>query len=141
PHKSPYKKKAHNEIVVLTETELTRIYELDLGGRPTLERVRDLFCFACFTGQRFSDILRFSAADFKDNKWIFLSAKTKKKVTVPCEGFIINGLEILKKYDIGMPKTSGQKFNDYIKEVGNLAEIDDPVKITRFSGKKEIIIQ
>src|SRR5690606_40798303 len=77
PHKSPYKKKAHNEIVVLTETELTRIYELDLGGRPTLERVRDLFCFACFTGQRFSDILRFSAADFKDNKWTFRSEERR----------------------------------------------------------------
>jgi integrase len=141
PHKSPYKKKAHNEIVVLTETELTRIYELDLGGRPTFERVRDLFCFACFTGQRFSDILRFSAADFKDNKWTFLSAKTKKKVTVPFEGFIATGLGILKKYDFVLPKISNQKFNDYIKEVGKLAEIDDPVKITRFSGKKEIVIQ
>ncbi|WP_158856301.1 site-specific integrase [Lunatibacter salilacus] len=141
PHKSPYKKKAHNEIVVLTEPELNRIYELDLSGHPTYERVRDLFCFACFTGQRFSDIFRFSAADFKDNKWSFLSAKTKKKVTVPFEGFLAKGLDILKKYDFVLPKISNQKFNDYIKEVGKLAEIDDPVKITRFSGKNEIIIQ
>jgi site-specific recombinase XerD len=141
PHKSAYKKKAHNEIVVLSESELNQIYKLDLGKHPTYERVRDLFCFACFTGQRFSDIINFSASDFKDNKWSFLSSKTKKKVVVPFDGYIAKGLEILEKYWFVLPKITNQKFNDYIKEVGKLAGIDDPVRITRFSGKKEIIIE
>lgn len=141
PHKSSFKKKAHNEIVVLTEDELTRLRDHDLSGHPSYERVRDLFCFACYTGQRFSDIMRFSKADFQDNKWVFLSAKTKKKVIVPFNGFIENGLEILEKYNFELPEISNQKFNDYIKEVGILAKIDTPVRIIRFNGKKEIIIE
>lgn len=140
-HKSAFKRKTHNEIVVLTEKELTTLYEYDFSKKPSLDRVRDLFCFACFTGQRFSDIMRFTKANSKDNKWTFLSAKTKKQVTVPFNGYIANGLDILKKYNYKLPAISNQKFNDYIKEIGQLAGIDEPVRIIRFNGKKEIIIE
>ena len=95
----------------------------------------------CFTGQRFSDIMRFSKADLKDNKWTFLSSKTKKKVTVPFNGYIASGLDILKKYNYKLPVISNQKFNDYIKEIGELVGINEPVRIIRFNGKKEIIIE
>ena len=140
-HKSAFKRKTHNEIVVLTEKELTDLYEYDLSKKPSYDRVRDLFCFACFTGQRFSDIMRFSKADLKDNKWTFLSSKTKKKVTVPFNGYIASGLDILKKYNYKLPVISNQKFNDYIKEIGELVGINEPVRIIRFNGKKEIIIE
>ncbi len=140
-HKSAFKRKAHNEIVVLTEDELNILYEYDLSAKPSYERVRDLFCFACFTGQRYSDIMRFSKSDFKDNRWTFLSSKTKKKVTVPFNGFIARGLDILKKYNYKLPQISNQKFNDYLKEVGMLVGIDEPVRIIRFNGKKEIVIE
>jgi len=140
-HQSAFKRKTHNEIVVLTERELDELYEFDLSRKPAHERVRDLFCFACFTGQRYSDIMRFSKSDFKDNKWTFLSSKTKKQVTVPFNGYIARGLDILKKYNYKLPPLSNQKFNDYLKEVGKLVEIDEPVRIIRFNGKKEIIIE
>jgi integrase len=108
-HKSAFKRKTHNEIVVLTEDELNMLYEYDLSAKPSYERVRDLFCFACFTGQRYSDIMRFNKSDFKDNRWTFLSSKTKKKVTVPFNGFIARGLDILlstlSKVEINAQKT------------------------------------
>jgi integrase len=140
-HRSAYKRKSHNEIVVLTENELNDLYELDLSKHPSYDRVRDLFCFACFTGQRFSDIMRFNKSDFKNNIWTFISAKTKKKVSVPFNGFISKGLEILEKYNYKLPVISNQKFNDYIKEVGKLAKIKEPVRIVRYNGKKEIIFE
>lgn len=136
-----FKRKSHNEIVVLTEQELNDLYELDLSKKLSYDRVRDLFCFACFTGQRFSDIMRFNKSDFKDNVWTFISAKTKKKVSVPFTGYIAKGLDILKKYNYKIPAISNQKFNDYIKEVGQLAGIDEPVRIIRFNAKNEIIIE
>ncbi len=140
-HHSAFKRKTHNEIVVLTEDELNSLFEYDLSKKPSYERVRDLFCFACFTGQRFSDIMRFSKSDLKDNKWTFLSSKTKKKVTVPFNGYIAKGMDILKKYNYELPQISNQKFNDYIKEIGKLAGINEPVRIIRFNGKKEIVIE
>jgi integrase len=140
-HQSAFKRKTHNEIVVLTEKELNGLYAFDLTRKPAYERVRDLFCFACFTGQRYSDIMRFSKSDIKDDKWTFLSSKTKKQVTVPFNGYIARGLEILKKYKYKLPQISNQKFNDYIKEVGKLVEINEPVRIIRFNGKKEVVIE
>src|SRR5690606_16524425 len=134
-HKSLFKKKAYNEIVVLSEDELEQLRNYDLSHHPSFERVRDLFCFMCYTGQRFSDIMRFSKADFQDNKWVFLSTKTKKKVVVPFNGFIGKGLDILEKYNFELPKISNQKFNDYLKDIGELAEINTPVRIIRFNGK------
>jgi len=140
-HKSLFKKKAYNEIVVLSEDELEQLRNYDLSHHPSFERVRDLFCFMCYTGQRFSDIMRFSKADFQDNKWVFLSTKTKKKVVVPFNGFIGKGLDILEKYNFELPKISNQKFNDYLKDIGELAEINTPVRIIRFNGKNEITIE
>jgi integrase len=141
PHKSAYKRKQYNEIVVLSEDEVQRILEYDFSLRTNLDRVRDLFCFACFTGQRYSDIMRFDKLDFKDNKWTFLSAKSKKRVTVPFNGYIAQALPILEKYDFELPKISNQKFNTYLKEIGKIVGIDDPVKITRFRGLNEVVTE
>lgn len=136
--KTKIKKKTRNEIVALTEPELFQILNFDLNGNTRLERVRDLFCFGCFTGQRFSDIMRFDKQDLTGSKWSFISFKTKKRVNVPFSGFISNGLRILERYKYKLPVISNQKFNDYLKEIGELAGIDDIVRIIRFSGVKEV---
>ncbi|HEM49303.1 MAG TPA: site-specific integrase [Caldithrix sp.] len=135
------KKKAKHEIVTLSEEELMRLYEKDLKHNPRLERVRDLFCFATFTGQRWSDIENFRKEDVKDGWWIFESYKTKKIMKVPFNGFIKPALDILRKYDYELPRISSQKFNDFIKEVGALAEINEIVTIKRLSGNQRIEIK
>lgn len=137
--KTSIKKKQKNEIVVLSESELLQLYNFDFSGITRLERARDLFCFACFTGQRFSDVLRFSKDDFNGSLWVFTSYKTKKKVTVPFEGFIQNALPILKKYNYILPNLSNQKLNEYLKELGEIAGLNANEKVIRFSGVKEII--
>ncbi|MBN2220615.1 MAG: integrase catalytic domain-containing protein [Vallitaleaceae bacterium] len=130
-----------NEIVTLSEEELMRFYKKDLSNNPRLERVRDLFCFATFTGQRWSDIENFRKDDVKDGWWVFESYKTKKITKMPLKGFIAPALDILRKYDYELPKISSQKFNDYIKEAGSLAEINETVTIKRLSGNQRIKIK
>lgn len=136
--KTQIKRKSKNEIVALTEEELFTLLNLDLKENTRLEKVRDLFCFGCFTGQRFSDIMRFNADDYNGIKWDFISMKTKKRVLVPFTGFIANAKPILEKYKYILPEISNQKFNEYLKEIGELAKIDSPVRIIRFSGVSEI---
>ena len=97
-----------------------------------------MFCFACFTGQRFSDISRFDKNHFRDNKWQFNAFKTKKKTVVPFEGFIANAIPILEKYNFNLPIISNQKFNNYLKEFGELAELNNNVRKLRYTGIKEI---
>jgi integrase len=135
--KTKIKRKGKNEIISLTETELFKIYNHDFSENTRLERARDLFCFACFTGQRFSDIVRFNKDDYNDGIWKFRSFKTKKEVIIPFEGFIKNALPILEKYDYVLPVLSNQKLNDYLKEIGEKAEINAKEKIVRYSGIKE----
>ena len=135
------KRRSKNEIVTLSEEELMKLYNKDLSKNTRLERVRDLFCFATFTGQRWSDIENFRKEDIKDGWWIFQSHKTKKTMKVPLTGFIAPALEILKKYDYELPRISPQKFNAYIKEVGALVNFDETVTINRTSGNQRVKIQ
>ncbi len=135
------KRKAKNEIVSLSEDELTRLYNKDLSNNLRLERVRDLFCFATYTGQRWSDIENFRKEDIKNGYWVFESYKTEKTIKVPFKGFIAPALDILKKYDYELPKISSQKFNDYIKEAAAHAEINEIITLKRQSGNQRVDIQ
>lgn len=137
--KAPVKVK--NEIVTLNEIELLNIYQLDLSKDKRLERVRDLFCFGCFTGQRWSDVIAFNKEDIKGNAWIFESVKTKKLIKISFVGFSAMAKDILEKYDYQLPKISDVKFNKYIKEVGELAEFTEEVVIKRESGSKAVIMK
>ena len=47
--------------VYLTQSQLDRLYFLDLTHRPTWANVRDIFLVGCYTAQRVSDYLRISS--------------------------------------------------------------------------------
>lgn len=134
------KQKSKNEIVTLSEAELMKIYNLNLSGNPLQKKVRDLFCFAAFTGQRWSDIERFRKEDIRDGWWIFESKKTKEIMKVPLTGFTHKALEILEKYDYKLPSLILQTFNKEIKKIGKMADISAPVTLYRYSGSRKIQI-
>ena len=139
--KTNFKKKAYNEIIALSESEIQKLMNHDLSDRPSLERVRDLFCLLCYTGQRFEDLINFDPKDIKNNAWDFISVKVKKRVIVPFEGYIAPAKDILERIGYSVPKISNQKFNEYIKTVGKLAGMDEIIKITRYSGKQKLVIE
>ena len=136
--KTRIKKRSKNEIVALSEGELMQLLHFDLSGNTRLEKVRDLFCFGCFTGQRFSDIMNFNALDFDGKKWDFISLKNKKRVVVPMSGFIANAIPIIEKYNSDFPVISNQKFNEYLKEIGELIPLATPVRIIRYRGTQQL---
>ena len=139
--KTNFKKKAYNEIIALSESEIQKLMNHDLSDRPSLERVRDLFCLLCYTGQRFEDLINFDPKDIKNNAWDFISVKVKKRGIVPFEGYIAPAKDILERIGYSVPKISNQKFNEYIKTVGKLAGMDEIIKITRYSGKQKLVIE
>lgn len=126
------------DIVTLTLQELTGFYQFDFTKKPALERVRDVFCFGCFTGQRWSDIERFDKSQVKGDVWSFTAFKTKKKQRIKLTGYRATALDILKKYDYKLPIISLQKFNETLKDAGMEAGINEPVSIRRYSGATEI---
>lgn len=127
------------DIVTLEEEEFITLYSLDLSNNPRLEKVRDVFCFAVFVGQRWSDIVGLRKEDINDNWWVFEADKTGKETKVPFDGWSLPALKILEKYNYQLPTISQQKFNEYLKEVGKLAQLNRIVEIKQKSGTKDII--
>jgi integrase len=142
------RKKQGHDIVTLTLQELKHFYTFDFSKVPdmslekqnSLDRVRDLFCFGAYTGQRWSDIERLDKLEINEDIWTFTAFKTKKETEIDLIGYAAPALNILKKYDYQLPKISLQKFNLYLKEAAQAAEIDTIVKIRRYVGDKEIEI-
>lgn len=98
-----------------------------------LQRVKDLFLFQLFSGQRFSDIngLELDAIDFQKATVTIFSTKTRKTTTVPLPRIAV---DIAKKYSKNLPYISNQKMNAYLKELCMLAGICDFVRTTHISG-------
>lgn len=114
------------------------ILNYDLSEHSTLIKVRDIFCFGCFTGQRYSDIARLRREDIRDGIWFLKTKKTKDSLEIPLNDF---ALEILAKYKTSsspLPDISNQKMNYYLKDLGKLLDINDVTIKTRYSGKDVI---
>ena len=142
------RKKQDHDIVTLSLSEFRQFYTFDFSKaedlkpekQKTLERVRDLFCFGCFTVQRWSDIDRFEKSQIQGDVWTFEAFKTKKETEIDLIGYAAGALDIIKKYDYQLPKISLTKFNLYVKEAAKAAKIDSQVKIRRYVGSKLIEI-
>jgi integrase len=125
------------EVVALTMDEVNRLEGLVLTEHPRLDRVRDLFLFACYTSARFGDVQKLHFDDIRDNVWHLRMGKTRTETLIH---LIPQAIELVNKYrlDGRMPTISSQRMNDYLKELGQLAEIDEPVRIVRYQGAKRI---
>jgi integrase len=128
------------EVIYLEWEELIKLYSFDFSARPSLAAVRDVFCFCCFTGLRYSDVAKLHRCDIKGNT---LNVVTQKTV----DGLIIElnkySNAILQKYDnIRLPNDavlrviSNVKMNENLKEMGKIAGIDVPQRIVYFKGNK-----
>lgn len=121
--------KAHS--IYLTFTELEKIETLDSSKlTESLQNARDWLIISCYTGQRISDFMRFTDSQIRIEKGIslieFTQKKTKKLMTIPLHRKVI---EILNKRNGKFPYViSDQKYNDYIKDVCEIAEINETVK-------------
>lgn len=111
------------ESVYLNSTEIETLFRFDFSNNKKLERVRDLFIFGCLTGLRFSDYANIKKDDYIEIEGnLYINRRTQKTgevVITPCTHPFI--LEIFSKYlecpNKLPPSISGQKFNDYLKEV------------------------
>ncbi len=110
------------ETIYLTKEELKDFYEFDLSKNTSLERVRDLFIIASWTGLRYSDLQNITPEKIQGNIIRLKQKKTGNRVTIPVYQAV---KEILNKYNGKLPKPiSNQKYNDYLKDAAKLAGIN-----------------
>lgn len=116
--------------------EVEAIMNLDEFVFPFQEKVRDLFILSCFTGLRFSDLVKISRNNISTQ-----SGQTMLRVVVVKTGFDYQiplsskVFGILQKYDFKMPVISNQAFNREIKHVAQRVVTGSFVK-TSSSGSK-----
>ena len=131
------------ENIYLTETELENIIKLDLSKSPRLEKVRDLFIFAAWTGLRFSDFSTLQPEHIKtdENGDQYLDLRQRKtggRVQVPIVHDVVT--QLLIKYDGRLPGgISNQKTNDYIKEICQKAELTERILKYATKGGRSVV--
>ncbi len=123
------------DIVYLTEKELMKLYNHDFSKNKRLEKVRDAFCFGCFTGLRHSDISMIRKEHIKGENIDLSIFKTREKMSIPLNDF---SREILKKYKYNLPSVSNQKTNEYLKELCEIVKLNDRIEITQYRGAEDV---
>ncbi len=139
PVNKDYKKfkiKGKPEVALITlEPEEYRLL-LSPIDNERLEKTRKLFVLQCSTGLRFSDAIKITKNHVRNNTIYMNSTKTRQKLQIPLNA---NSLEILQEcnFDTSTIAISNQKYNDYIKELCELVEINQPIMKINYRGKKE----
>ena len=107
-----------SDTIFLNIDELDQMLNLDLRNKERLEKVRDLFLIACFTGLRYGDFSTLKMDKISNGFITIKQNKTENKIVIPIH---IKVDEIIKKYMGNIPESiSNQKTNNYLKEIGEL---------------------
>ena len=139
----PKLKDTQKKIIFLTWEELNKLREFKIPPtKQALERVRDVFLFQCFTGLRYSDVFNLRRSDIKGDHIEVTTVKTSDSLIIELND---HSKAILEKYkdvefenDKALPVITNQKMNDYLKELAELAEINEPVRQTYYKGNERI---
>lgn len=134
----------------LDEDDIIKIENLDLKNGTSIWHTRNVFLYSFyFAGMRISDVLRSKWSDFKDGRFYYRMGKNKKTDSIKLSDKvkeIINHYKTdkisdndfifpeLKKVNINDPSdenrkinTAGLKFNSYLKQIAQIAEIDKKI--------------
>jgi len=154
---SPKMPKAENKVIFLDWSELMTVYNFDFAtatetlsdgtvselspeNKKALERVRDVFCFCCFTSLRYSDVENLKRTDIKNGALNITTIKTDDTLTIELNNY---SEAILKKYaneiypdNRALPVISNQKMNDHLKQLGEVCGLNTPITITYYKGAK-----
>lgn len=118
--------------VALRKEDLQKL--LDHSFKDNLERVRDVFVFACVTGLRYSELKLVRKETIDSNHLIIKEEKGTDKAPrrIPMSSI---AWHVLRKYDSKLPVISNQKYNKYIKVIFEQAGFDKEIEDTIIRGK------
>ena len=118
----------------LSSTQLQQIQDKRISN-VRIDRIRDAFLFACYTGLAFADMKKLKTTDIQKNtdgtNWL-VKPRTKTGVLFRIPLLPV-ALKIIEKYQndpecrakgILLPVPSNQKYNAYLKEIMTLCDID-----------------
>lgn len=126
--------------IYLSDAEIQEMFDKDLSKFPEVELARDVFLMGCYTGQRISDYNGLSENDIIEidgYKYFEIKQKKNKKFHRIVNCPITKEMqEIMDKRHNGKPpkRIAEPILNDYIKQVGQMLELNILVKCEYTKG-------
>ena len=130
--------------IYLTKSELQKMKQAKLTDGQ--EKVLDVFLVQCFTGMRYSTLLKFLKSpiayihEYESDSYIDIVAdKTDEQCVIPLSTVVI---ETITKYGGVMPIYSEEYVNKTLKVIGKESGIDTliPIRITKGGTLKESLV-
>ena len=126
-----------SDSIALSKQEVMQLYNHDFQSE-ILAQTRDVFCFACFTGLRYSDLENLRKVNVKNEYIKLTTIKGNKELIIDLNKY---AREILRKYedlpgDRCLPVPNNPKLNENLKEMGMEVGFTDIEEIVFFKGKK-----
>lgn len=128
------------DVVYLEWDELMAVWSVDLSSEPRLAQVRDVFCFCCFSGLRYSDVAHLRRSDIYSDHFRVVTKKTADALRVELNEWT---RAVLARYagqsfegGLALPVISNVKMNAYLKEVGQWAGLCSKHRVVYFRGSE-----
>jgi len=134
----------YGEPVYITIAERDALFFANLPNER-LARVRDMFLLQCYIGCRVGDFVKLNHKNIIDGCIEYIAGKTKDdKPRIARVPLAAKALEIINRYNLPngdlLPYISGQKYNDYIKELFESVGIIRPVTILDPKTRQNIVL-
>ncbi len=114
----------------LNDNEIKKIIQKKITI-PRLEKVRDIFVFACFTGLAYIDVENLTTNNLIENEGQYWIMTKRKKTNIISNILLLDiPMNIIKKYEKQrkgnklLPILSNQKMNSYLKEIATICGIN-----------------
>ena len=122
--------------VALTVEDIEKLLNHEFKSMK-LEKVRDVFVFACVTGMRFGELSLITKSNVTQNEILLKEDKDTNKVARNIPLTAISKF-LLSKYDYKLPLIANQKQNKYIKDVFEELEYTHKIQKVTTKGKENI---
>lgn len=114
-------------IQYLTDEDINKLLDFTTDNK-SLMRVKDLAIFQLSTGLSYIDLAHITKDDMQVKNNIYYIAKKRYKTDIPYLAIVLKeGIEIWHKYNGNIPILCNQKYNEYLKVIGNIAGISLPL--------------
>lgn len=138
---TPNLKSVNKAVIFLDWDELMAVYNLE-GLSEELSHTRDVFCFCCFTGLRYSDVANLKRANVFSDYIQITTIKTIDSLVIELNDY---SKEILDRYRYmilkagkALPVVANQKMNLNLKKICKLAGLDKPIQITYYKADHRV---
>jgi site-specific recombinase XerD len=125
--------------VIMTDADIRKLKKVDLKDYNHLKNVRSLFLLACNCGLRYSDFSKIGKQHLKKTNGGYIieirQEKTDDFVSLPLTRESLQTVRAL--INGSLHSITNQKMNTYVKDLCEVAEIDEPCEVHTYKGKEK----